>query len=358
MHTDPLVELTSRLKDALENHAEGFVSDEGFNGWLRRIFGAQFESNPMVRAWAEARSILPSEELDWTRVPALPTTAFKEADVSCIPKAMRTTVFHSSGTTGQEPSRHPHCAKSLGLYETSLRRGFVNCTGLENPPCLWSLTPTPLEAPHSSLAHMMATLASAPCSGTGRFWGRSSDEGWLVETDAVATALGGLTYPILLCGTAFNFVHLLDAFPGRRWNLPSGSYVLETGGYKGRSRELPRSDLHGSLATAFGLPQTSVLTEYGMSELSSPAYSVPRAIPEDQAELVFPPWTRTRIVSPETGRTVAEGEVGLLEIIDLANLWSSVAIQTADLARRDGGRVRLIGRASRAEPRGCSLMST
>lgn len=299
----------------------------------------------------------PSTELTWDRIPALPTDAFKENTITLIPESERTTVFHSSGTTGQEPSRHIHGHASLGLYEMSLRQGILSRWGTRRFPELWSLTPPPEVAPHSSLAHMMGTLSTDPCPGPGRFWGRISPDGWEVDIDGLSTALATLDRPILLCGTAFNFVHVLDARPERRWSLPEGSVILETGGYKGRSRVLTRSELHRGLARIFGIPTRSILTEYGMSEMSSPGYSI-REEAEDHALIQFPPWTRTRIVSPETGRPVAQGETGLLQICDLANLWSAMMIQTADLARREDDGIRLIGRSPASEPRGCSLMSS
>jgi len=352
-----LVALSQNLEEALAERGVSFLSEHVFNAWCRRIFEAQFRNNPMVRTWALQHSVTPSEDLTWDRIPALPTEAFKENEITCIPESEQTTVFHSSGTTGQKPSRHIHGPVSLRLYEMSLRQGIVFHRGTRRFPELWSLTPPPEVAPHSSLAHMMGTLSRDPCPGPGRFWGQISPEGWEVDIEGLSTALTTLDRPILLCGTAFNFVHVLDAQPERRWVLPEGSLILETGGYKGRSRVLPRSELHWGLARTFGIPTRSVLTEYGMSEMSSPGYSIPDE-PEDHALIQFPPWTRTRIVSPETGRPAAPGEVGLLQICDLANLWSAMIIQTADLARREDDGIRLIGRSPVAEPRGCSLMSS
>ncbi len=353
---DALVELSQILEEALAEQCLSFISDDVFNAWCRRVFEVQFRNNPMIQAWALRHSVSPSEDLTWDRIPALPTEAFKENELTCIPESARTTVFHSSGTTGQKPSRHIHGPVSLRLYERSLRQGIVFRCGIRRFPELWSITPSPEVAPHSSLAHMMGTLSLDPCPGPGRFWGRITPEGWEVDIEGLSTALTALDRPILLCGTAFNFVHVLDAQPERRWSLPEGSVILETGGYKGRSRVLPRSELHRSLARRFGIPDRSILTEYGMSEMSSPGYSIPDE-PEDHALIQFPPWTRTRVVSPETGRCVAQGETGLLQICDLANLWSAMMIQTADLARCEDKGIRLIGRSPVAEPRGCSLMS-
>jgi hypothetical protein len=161
-----------------------------------------------------------------------------------------------------------------------------------------------------------------------------------------------------LLGTAFSFVHLLDHLveSGIRWELPAGSRVLETGGYKGRSRSLPKKELHALIRGRLGIPETHIICEYGMSELSSQAYD--RAAGTDPAVFRFPPWARARIISPETGAEVADGETGLIQVFDLANVSSVMAVQTEDLAIRRGRGFELIGRAELAEPRGCSLMAS
>ena len=112
-----------------------------------------------------------------------------------------------------------------------------------------------------------------------------------------------------------------------------------------------------------GVLAVHIICEYGMSELSSQAYDSPcpkSYIRSPKAERIFhfPPWVRARVISPETGREVADGETGLLQVFDLANAFSALAIQTEDLAVRRGAGFELIGRAERAEARGCSLMSS
>jgi hypothetical protein len=157
---------------------------------------------------------------------------------------------------------------------------------------------------------------------------------------------------LFLLGTAFSFVHLLDflAEKNLRLTLPPGSRVLETGGYKNRSRSLPKTELHALITKRLGVPASHIICEYGMSELSSQAYAVNGAFH-------FPPWAQVQIISPETGREVADGETGLIRVFDLANVFSVAAIQTEDLAVRRGEGFELIGRARLAEQRGCSLMT-
>lgn len=135
---------------------------------------------------------------------------------------------------------------------------------------------------------------------------------------------------------------------------------METGGYKGRSRELAPAELHAELRRRLGIAPERMVTEYGMSELSSQAYgrSCGQPAPESgNLEYRFPPWVRVRVISPETGKEVGEGEVGILGVVDLANVWSVLGVQTGDLAVRQGRGFQLLGRAQQSEPRGCSLLS-
>jgi hypothetical protein len=199
--------------------------------------------------------------------------------------------------------------------------------------------------------------------------GIAGDGAWTLNPEAALSILRETVksgQPLALLGTAFSFVHLLDHLVerGLRFELPPGSRALETGGYKGRSRNLPKTELHALLTARLGIPSTHIVCEYGMSELSSQAYD---ATLNDEPTLghptpiarrfQFPPWARTQIISPETGREVDEGETGLIRVFDLANVYSVMAIQTEDLGIRRGERFELIGRATVAEPRGCSLMT-
>jgi hypothetical protein len=165
--------------------------------------------------------------------------------------------------------------------------------------------------------------------------------------------------PVGVLGTAFNFVHFVDALDaeGLRLSLPLRSWALETGGYKGRSRAMAKSELHALIGGLLGLPPDRVVTEYGMCELSSQAYDTSLLRQSLDRVFRFPPWARSVVASPETGREVKDGEIGLLRVCDLANVYSVMAIETQDLARRRGSDFDLIGRVELAEPRGCSLMT-
>jgi hypothetical protein len=203
--------------------------------------------------------------------------------------------------------------------------------------------------------------------GGSPFVGRvAEDGGWALDLKAAVERLrvvsaGG--QPMLMLGTAFLFVHLLDYLAERdlRFEVPPGSCALETGGYKGRSRSLSKTALHGLISQRLGIAPSHIICEYGMSELSSQAYD--RAVgPSRTTHHVphvfrFPPWARVQIISPETGREVGEGETGLIRVFDLANVYSVMAIQTEDLGTRHGDGFALAGRAVMAEARGCSLLA-
>jgi hypothetical protein len=398
------------------NHEPPYVGGyEGdFDGWARELFALQFRFNPAYQKICATRGVTPATVEHWTQIPAVPTAAFKELDLSCLPAAERTAVFHSSGTTEQTPSRHFHGAESLALYEASLLAGWERALGAGGR--LLFLTPGRSAAPHSSLIHMFDTLRRRRALPESVFLGSLAGDGaWGVDFPAVLRELSSAVVagqPLTLSGTAFSLVHLLDHLAEKdlRFRLPAGSRVMETGGYKNRSRSLPRAQLHALIKDRLGVPAAQIVCEYGMCELSSQAYTgmefspgwnqyvrphpglLPREKgngsaasdagdgisdfpPEVQGQgeslpkqpdsngqmsphsFHFPPWVRVQIISPETGREVPEGGTGLIRVFDLANVFSVAAIQTGDLGLRCGDGFELLGRAESVEPRGCSLMA-
>ncbi|MEP6664499.1 MAG: hypothetical protein ABJC04_12635, partial [Verrucomicrobiota bacterium] len=379
-------EFASELRGFIQQSAAG-----QFNDLALTLFALQFSAVESYRKFCEARTVSPQTVKHWSEIPPLPTNAFKEFEISSLPPAERTHVFHSSGTTEQIPSRHFHNADSLVIYEASLlpwfRQNFlgdwdelqeIEIVGPIDQPGLIFLTPPPALASNSSLVHMFETVRRELGSRDSLFTGKLDDQkSWTLDTDQTLFALRKsmcANRPVAILGTAFSFVHLLDHFAANniRYRLAEGSRVLETGGYKNRSRTLPKTELHQLITKHLGIPASHIVCEYGMSELSSQAYD--HAIqfaatnkhgfntdsPTQNLKLkiknfAFPPWARVQIISPETGKEVAEGETGLVRIFDLANVYSALAIQTEDLGIRRGDGFELIGRAPETEPRGCSL---
>lgn len=343
--------------------------EERFDELARELFRWQFERNEALHKWCVARGRTPGTVSHWSQIPAVPTAAFKDFEFTCLAPDDRPVIFHSSGTSAQRPSRHFHNAVSLELYHASLLSWFKRHLTISAPgggarPHLLSLTPTRTLAPHSSLVHMLEVVRSEACSLDSWFSGGVRDDhSWALEPDKVCTWLNRyavLNQPVIVTGTAFNFVHLVDWMISRdvRVQLPPGSAVMETGGYKGRSRSLPQAELHVLITERLGTPPERIVCEYGMCELSSQAYDRVLGDASKPRRFQFPPWARTRVVSSEDGREVAEGRAGLLQIFDLANAFSVLAVQTEDLVVRRGDGFELIGRAEVAEPRGCSLLPT
>ena len=376
-----------------DSFAEVFEKqDLEFNALALELFELQFAQNPHYRRFCQGRGLTPGCLAHWTGIPAVPAAAFKELDLSCIPEAQRTKVFFSSGTTGHTPSRHFHHQDSLQIYEASLVAWFAahfcggatagsvpndslqKITGYRFRGDLLALTPTPEQATNSSLVHMFDTLRRWLGCGEFRFSGSARPDGaWILDcakaVDTLRSAIEA-NRQVMLLGTAFSYVHLLDYMAEHELelHLPPGSQALETGGYKGRCRALTKAELHTLMTQRLGVESPQIVCEYGMSELSSQAYDGAstllrqlgaRANNEANSNprpFHFPPWTRIQILSPETGGEVLDGQIGLLRVFDLANVYSVMALQTEDLARRSGDGFELIGRAAAVEARGCSLM--
>ncbi|HEX5218757.1 MAG TPA: hypothetical protein VFZ59_04260 [Verrucomicrobiae bacterium] len=363
--------LDAESASALAQHA-----DAEFNGMAMVLFALQFGRNQPYRKLCESRGVSPNAVAHWSVIPAVPTSAFKEFEMTCLLPDQRKHVFHSSGTTEQRPSRHFHSAESLEVYEASLWAGLQGSLRFAIYDLrLLSLTPPPAQVPRSSLVHMFGVVQQKLGAGERAFVGGVDANGaWVLDSEAALAALSAKDVrPLLILGTAFSFVHLLDELASRnvRVQLPADSRVMETGGYKGRSREMSKAELHALITERLGVPAQNIICEYGMSELSSQAYEVTgdewhvtgigsgksRHTSRATRHFRFPPWARVQVISPETGREVADGETGLIRVFDLANVFSVMAIQTEDLAIRRGEGFELIGRAKLAEPRGCSLMS-
>lgn len=345
--------------------ASGDDDDEDearFTRLARRVFARQFARNGPYRAFCTARGLFPESISDWREIPAAPALAFKHFALTCAPENACVPerggrVFHSSGTTGAETSRHFLDAGALDLYRASLTAGYRRFVLPDRPgtgmPIL-ALLPPLSAAPHSSLSFMLDHLC-------GLFGGRFFYEaGWQAE---LAAALFEVTEPVTLFGTAFAWVHFFDAPGEASFTLPVGSRIVETGGFKGRSREVSREELYRLFATRLGVPPALCIAEYGMSEMASQFYDATLydhfAGRENRPpRKIAPPWLKTRVLDPVTGRESAPGEPGLLAHYDLASINSVLAIQTEDLghaAAPDGDGFVLRGRAPGAILRGCSL---
>lgn len=332
-------------------------SNARFEELALELFAFQFQFNLPYSKYCQSIGRTPSNVSSWQQIPAIVTSAFKELDLTIFRPEERAAVFHSSGTTQQKPSRHIHGKQTLALYELSLLTWFKPHFDLHRGKRRFLfLTPPPKQAPHSSLVHMFSTLG-CDLAGEYTFASHPDEHGaWVVNPDSVTEFLRGRTEPVIVAGTAFSFVHLYDALGSAGLPLPPGSKIMETGGYKGRSRVVNQQELHRMISEIFAISPAGIVCEYGMSELSSQAYSH-SILDHSPQKFLFPPWARRVVISPETGKEVGEGESGLLRIFDLANVGSVMAIQTEDIAVQRGDGFELLGRARASEARGCSLMA-
>jgi len=321
-----MITLESALKDAITS------GELDFDGFALALFEAQFRRVLPYQRLCLARGATPETVTRWQDIPPVPAAAFKRFALTCVPESACPVVFHSSGTTSSETSRHFLSAEAVEVYRVSLRAGFAQALPHAPRPLL-ALMPPPSELPHSSLSFMLDALGATFFSPT-----------------TVADYLRDVTAPVTVFGTAFGFIHLFDDTNGERFFLPHGSVVLETGGFKGRSREVSREELYGLFVERLGVPLSHCYSEYGMSELASQFYSQGLDGPKQA-----PPWLRTRLLDPVTGTDVPPGEPGLLTHYDLANVNSVLAIQTEDLGIAVPGGFQLLGRAPGAVLRGCSL---
>lgn len=312
---------------------------------------------PGLAKLAAARGVVPAK---WTRaeeIPAVPTDVFKHARVATFPEHEQSAEFWSSGTTVGARGRHSmRTTETYDAGAVAFGRAML-LGGLPLPVPVVVLGPSPEEAPQSSLTHMCERFTRAFGSPQDRAFYMDGDT---FDLDALDEAISRLLVrgveSVLLMATSFAFVHLLDALGKDVFRLPSKSRIMQTGGFKGKSREVERSILRKDIAHCFGLDVRQVVCEYGMTELSSQFYEATAVDPDARPDVYRePPWARVVPVDPETLLPVPEGEVGIARIEDLLNVDSAVAVLAADRVRRVQGGFELMGRLPGAPPRGCSI---
>lgn len=327
--------LHARVRAVIDAFA--FTDALGFDALARDLACHQQAHDPGYRRLCAARGVDPRVALP-SALPAVPTDAFKLTRVASFPAALDAAVFRTSGTT--VGARGVHALRRIDTYRAA---ALATADRLLFPvgAAVLAIADPPSVAPDSSLSCMLGWFVEAH---GGRFVAPA-------DTAGIAAALSACEGPTVVAATAFAWVHLVDA--GVRVTLPAGSRAMQTGGFKGRSREVSPAQLRADLAQTLGIPPADVTGEYGMTELSSQLYA--RGEP-DRWRYVAPPWVRVRACDPDSLAPLPAGTVGVLRIEDLANVESAWAVQTADLGVvHEDGRVELHGRAAGATPRGCSL---
>jgi len=348
----------SLVADLLAFIAMDDCTDDQFNQLALRLFAYQYECNAPFRSFCQRRGATLRNVRSWRDVPAVPIDAFKAMELRSEPPSPAERVFMTSGTTGRA-ARGRHFHPQLDVYDLSMKRYFAQrfMQGLERMP-MGILFPDEQAMPNSSLAHYLALACSEFGSAGSRYYLNS--EG--LDMPALCAALEESErsgQPFALLGASFSLVHVMDALreQGRSFRLPAGSRVLDTGGYKGQSRELPLEEFYAELSQLLGVPRSLCINMYGMTELSTQFYDDGNAaLPSVKSG---PHWIRSRLVEPITGRDVAAGERGILVHCDLANYNAVTTILTEDVGLCAGPQEKdgflLLGRAEGAAAKGCSL---
>jgi hypothetical protein len=354
------LDLQQRVLALISRGVGQSTTDEEFDRLARDVFAFQYERCAVYRAYCDRRKQTPQSVTRWKEIPATPTSAFKDFALTCFPVEQTVAEFHTSGTTRELSGKH--FLSTLALYHAAISPNFAAHLlpdGGRLPMMI--LTASPEEAPHSSLSHMMGVVMEQFGADDSAYY----VEGGQLLLEKLVRDLCELQWahqPVFLLGTAFAFVHLFDHLEQQnlKFEMAEGSRVMETGGFKGRSRELSKADLYALFERALGIPPTRIVNEYGMTELSTQFYDATMLVGKRTDGKTVPPWARVLVIDPNTGREAAENERGLIRIFDLANLWSMMCVQTEDLGivrTSDAGVVEfeVLGRAAGAEVRGCSL---
>ncbi len=352
------IEESRRLHERVRAMVRAFQRSEAtepFDGVAADLARFQAQHVPGYARLCAARGASPAAFARASDAPAVPADAFKLATVFAFDAASASVTFRTSGTT--VGARGSHLFRDLSTYAAAaLAFGRRMLLGHLERATVLVLGPSAVDAPDSSLAHMCELFAREldPGSGRGAFLVRPG----ALDLAGLRARVLSLSpdSPALVLATSFALVHLLDALGGDPLPLPPGSRVMQTGGYKGRSREVEPLELRRQVARAFAVEERYVASEYGMTELSSQFYEATIAHRGAHPGVyVEPPWARVVPVDGSSLEPVPPGEIGIARIEDLANVDSAFAILTQDRVRRVPGGFELLGRAPGAPPRGCSL---
>ncbi|MDR0786298.1 MAG: long-chain fatty acid--CoA ligase [Gemmatimonadota bacterium] len=354
--------LREQLLEVIGRDGAAPLDDQGFDQLAREIFACQFENGAIYRAFCERRGVTPAAVESWLDIPAVPTDAFKAAPlISGGTPSGAEVVFRTSGTTAGSATRGTHYLLESSLYRAALLESFrVNMLPDRDRIRVLSLVADRKEVVDSSLSFMMTEVVEA----LGAEGSRSFVSPAGADISGMREALREAERehePVLIAGASFAFVHLLDALAetGEHFRLPAGSRVMDTGGFKGRSRVVPREELYQSITDRLGVGSSYIVNEYGMTEMSSQFYDgvAGSAGPAGGGRLHRGPgWVRSAAVDPETLCPLPAGQVGVLRHMDLANLYSIASLQTADMGVvHPDGEIEIFGRAVGADERGCSI---
>jgi phenylacetate-coenzyme A ligase PaaK-like adenylate-forming protein len=314
------------------------LNSTSFNELLQQSFQFQHSNNPVYRSFCEVLHIEPKKVATIEAIPFLPISFFKTHRIKSTEFSPEM-LFESSGTSQTIQSKH--YVKSVALYEEAFMKGFIRQYGNPGNYCFLGLLPSYLERSNSSLVYMVQKLMEKSSHPMNGFYLNNFQELFdklqLLEKEGQPTILIGVTFGLL------DFAE--------QYQLPlKNTIIMETGGMKGRREEMTREQVHQQLKKSFSVE--AIHSEYGMTELLSQAYS--------KGDGIFqcPPWMKVLVRDEDDPLHVRTKGKGAINIIDLANIYSSSFIATDDVGEVfEDGSFRVLGRMDNSDIRGCSLLA-
>jgi hypothetical protein len=321
------------------------VDETNFDSLALEIFRFQFAHNPVYAAFAKGINKTPETVKSISGIPFLPVELFKTHKIYASDKEPEI-IFTSSGTTGQVTSKH--YVADVSVYEESFRKGFELFYGDIKNYAVFALLPSYLEREGSSLIYMVKDLIERSNNAQSRFYLDDFKDmtAWLTMREQFLRLPENAAKKNLVIGVTYA---LLDFAEKKKLNLRH-TIIMETGGMKGKRKEMVREEVHAILQRAFDVGP--IHSEYGMTELLSQAYSKGNGI------FNCPPWMKIKIREMNDPLSyAAAGKTGGVNIIDLANVYSCSFISTSDLGKLHAdGSFEIMGRFDHSDVRGCNLM--
>lgn len=315
------------------------LSPNNFEPAALELFQFQYKENVVYKKYCDLIGVQHQKVKSIDTIPFLPISFFKSHEVKTSSFEAKE-IFTSSGTSSSQTSKH--YIKELSLYEKSFEHAFEHFYGNVNQYRILALLPSYLERKGSSLVYMAKQLIDKSNHTESGFF---LDD--LNALNNTLNALAAKNKKVLLIGVSFGLLDFIEAFkPVKNSNL----IVMETGGMKGKRKELIREELHKKLIE--GLQTDCIHSEYGMTELLSQAYS------SEHGKFSPPNWMKVLIRKFDDPFSFAQfGETGGINIIDLANIYSCAFIQTDDLGKKiNDTNFEILGRYDKTTIRGCNLM--
>jgi hypothetical protein len=335
--------------------------EAAFNSLALQLFHFQYEYNRAFQKYAQLKRKTPYTVKNWRDIPPVPIQAFKNTVLSCEPTDEAEAVFMTSGTTNAEHKGrqfHP----TLDIWDASMTSAFKRFVmpDLEKMT-QYVLSPARDMNVNSSLSRYLSLAVERYGSPDSQFF--FNEHGLQMEALVIALKKSEASgKPVLLLGATFAYVHFLDYCEAHHlsFQLPPGSRILDTGGFKGQSREVEIETLYRQFDAYFHVQRAFCINMYGMTELSSQFYDQTiYANLSNSSQINYmkagPAWLRTCVMDPNTLLPVENGKSGVLAHYDLANWNSCTAILTEDLGVKHEHGFQLMGRIQGSEARGCSI---